>query len=304
MLMDISHNQLHNLDEFIYEYQRNIRYYTDNIHYYNNNINTYLTTRLSMQNNSSYINFDNRIPENRIPENRIPENRLPELIIPEFNYRPINAQENNFRSMYYNYYNNRNIDTFRNMLLYPRPETHYEDVIVTPSTDQVRRATDIFSFMPTSTETVCPITQEPIERGEEVCRIIHCGHLFKHSAIRSWFQRNVRCPVCRYDIREFIIPIQTRDLSNVSLPETFPEPQMEFDNPTLENEFDDIVRELVEENDRTSSTQNSLAGLLTRSIRSFVNNELQRIPVNAAATDLIYSFDLPLTIDASGNYRL
>jgi hypothetical protein len=43
----------------------------------------------------------------------------------------------------------------------------------------------------------CPITMETIQIGDPVLRINRCGHLFKESALRTWLERDVRCPVCR-----------------------------------------------------------------------------------------------------------
>ena len=37
-----------------------------------------------------------------------------------------------------------------------------------------------------------PITLEDFEEGEEVCRIISRGHIFKPNAIRTWFLREGR----------------------------------------------------------------------------------------------------------------
>jgi hypothetical protein len=44
---------------------------------------------------------------------------------------------------------------------------------------------------------ICPITLEPIEVGTNVMKITRCGHVFKEAALRRWFQRDLRCPVCR-----------------------------------------------------------------------------------------------------------
>lgn len=52
-----------------------------------------------------------------------------------------------------------------------------------------------------STNTTCPITLEEFRDQEMVCRIKHCGHIFKVNALQHWFSRNSHCPVCRYDIR-------------------------------------------------------------------------------------------------------
>ena len=38
--------------------------------------------------------------------------------------------------------------------------------------------------------------------GEEVVpRILYCGHVFTTGALETWFTENVRCPMCRYAIR-------------------------------------------------------------------------------------------------------
>jgi hypothetical protein len=44
---------------------------------------------------------------------------------------------------------------------------------------------------------ICPITMETIQIGDPVLRINRCGHLFKESALRTWLERDGRCPVCR-----------------------------------------------------------------------------------------------------------
>jgi hypothetical protein len=78
-----------------------------------------------------------------------------------------------------------------------------EDVIVRPTSTQLNNALEDISYNGT-TGAICPITLEPFETGESVCKIIHCGHMFKRTALYDWFSRNVRCPICRYDIREYV----------------------------------------------------------------------------------------------------
>jgi hypothetical protein len=43
----------------------------------------------------------------------------------------------------------------------------------------------------------CPITMETLQSGDSVLRISRCGHLFKEGALRTWLERDGRCPVCR-----------------------------------------------------------------------------------------------------------
>ena len=44
--------------------------------------------------------------------------------------------------------------------------------------------------------------------------ILYCGHLFSPNELANWFQSNVRCPICRYDIREYRIPLYNRNNQN------------------------------------------------------------------------------------------
>lgn len=48
--------------------------------------------------------------------------------------------------------------------------------------------------------TVCPITLDAFQPGEHISRILHCGHEFKSSSLRRWFQRSSQCPLCRCNV--------------------------------------------------------------------------------------------------------
>lgn len=137
----------------------------------------------------------------------------------------------------------------------------FEDVIVRPTNQQIAVATERIRFTETSVynNTSCPITLEPFEDGEQVCRIIHCAHLFKPAAISDWFQRNVRCPVCRYDIRNF--------------------------NPEEEEQYDEMVRELVREIPAQPRRNDFM--------RTFIN-EIRNSPFTRNTTEFVYTFDIPL----------
>jgi hypothetical protein len=80
----------------------------------------------------------------------------------------------------------------------------YENVIVRPSQNQINNAieTVVYSNELSLMNNRCPITMEDFIVGERISMIRHCRHSFLENAIQSWFQTNVRCPVCRYDIRE------------------------------------------------------------------------------------------------------
>jgi hypothetical protein len=82
----------------------------------------------------------------------------------------------------------------------------YLPVTIRPTETQINNAIRIVSF-----ETIlnpvnsrCPISLERFTPEQEVAQIIHCGHVFNSQEITTWFNSNVRCPVCRFDIRDYI----------------------------------------------------------------------------------------------------
>ena len=83
---------------------------------------------------------------------------------------------------------------------------------VRPSFIQINRATISIPFRDIShnnTETICPIDRELLHDRDRVLQIIECGHYFRESNLRRHFRNNTRCPLCRYDIRDYIPDIET-----------------------------------------------------------------------------------------------
>ena len=80
----------------------------------------------------------------------------------------------------------------------------FQNVIVSPTAEQLEYATETILY-DSNMDLInhsCPITLEEFQENERLIRIIHCGHTFSESGIRNWFRTHVRCPVCRFDIRD------------------------------------------------------------------------------------------------------
>lgn len=155
-------------------------------------------------------------------------------------------------------------------------EQGLQDVVVRPTDQQIENATELILYDNSVPHSQCAITLEPFEEDEEICRIKHCSHCFKKDAIYDWFHRNVRCPVCRYDIREYHGPIIE---------------EAEDESPPA----------------NTNINQEPTVSPLIRSLQSTLQSILsQRIPLEVEENDrqLLYTFDIPLSIDLSGNFRL
>jgi hypothetical protein len=136
-----------------------------------------------------------------------------------------------------------------------------DNVIVRPTQEQIQSATQFISYNSDNvTQTRCPITLEDFEDGEMVRRIVHCGHTFCETAIQNWFHSNVRCPVCRYDIRT----LPNDNLSNQQVPVQAPvsEPTQSPVNEPNTND-DNFTDELFQ----------SLTTNITNILQNYVNNE-------------------------------
>lgn len=76
-----------------------------------------------------------------------------------------------------------------------------DPIIVCPTIQQIDHATSQ-RILTDPIDGFCSICQENMVIGDNVRRITECTHAFHASCIDIWFTRNVRCPICRYDIRE------------------------------------------------------------------------------------------------------
>ena len=81
-----------------------------------------------------------------------------------------------------------------------------EPVIISPNEQQIREATTTMNFSeiidPMNTQ--CPISLEIFRPDTIVTQINHCRHAFLPGSFQTWFASNVRCPICRYDIRTHV----------------------------------------------------------------------------------------------------
>jgi len=93
-------------------------------------------------------------------------------------------------------------------------------VPVYPTLRQIQQSTRCYNYTQEESDEEpdirCPITREEFNVGEEICVIRHCNHKFKKEPLYQWFNSNVRCPVCRFDIRDYVDD-DNNDLVDISL---------------------------------------------------------------------------------------
>jgi len=77
-----------------------------------------------------------------------------------------------------------------------------EDVVVHASNEVIQRASTERTLEHDS-EEFCAICQDEMHMGELVRQLTVCRHEFHRSCIDNWLlNRSVRCPTCRFDVRE------------------------------------------------------------------------------------------------------
>jgi hypothetical protein len=80
-----------------------------------------------------------------------------------------------------------------------------EPINITPTQTQIENATRniVYGDILDPINNSCPISLEPFTDTSNVTMIRHCRHIFNNSSLMSWFNSNCKCPVCRYDIRNY-----------------------------------------------------------------------------------------------------
>lgn len=77
-----------------------------------------------------------------------------------------------------------------------------EDVVVHASNDIIQRASTE-RILDADSEEFCAICQDEMHAGEMLRRLTVCNHEFHRSCVDNWLlNRSVRCPTCRFDVRE------------------------------------------------------------------------------------------------------
>ena len=81
-----------------------------------------------------------------------------------------------------------------------------DPVTIRPTALQIRNATRLssFSHIVEPRNVSCPITLEPFLPTTLVTELLGCNHLFNPASISEWFERHVKCPICRHDVREYV----------------------------------------------------------------------------------------------------
>lgn len=281
-------NLLENLNQQMVEYHDNMSTYLSIVNEFitNNNLQNRLrpTPIIQEVNNQRplYNNTSNLFStRNNNPSFSSSFNTNPFLPRNNSDLFTSNEQVNNTNN---NTANNRNMSTttepIRNFSFNFLPpgmnSPLFRNVIVRPSEQQIEAASETLEYNENEIlmNNQCPISLEDFRNGDRIRRIRYCGHCFSETSFNTWFNSNVRCPICRHDIRDNII---TTDSSN---------------NATISRNNSNLEESLSGIFDRLEAEERN------NHIRSELNNQIQS-DEDASTNTYVSTF-----VDSSNNLAL
>ena len=92
-------------------------------------------------------------------------------------------------------------------------------VRVRPSRTQIRTGTRLLTAMNDisgNNQTRCPIDLNDFVEGDSLLQIIGCGHIFREMNLRNHFRYSPTCPICRYDIRDYLTNINNNENGRIN----------------------------------------------------------------------------------------
>jgi hypothetical protein len=163
--------------------------------------------------------------------------------------------------------------------------TFLNSVPVRPTQEQINNASRLVRFdsIQTPNSTACAISLEPFGSEDNVRQLHHCGHIFFPDQFNQWFSNNVRCPVCRHDIRSSISP--TTIPTTTSSPS--PSPITTESTPTTHSPSTTTT---------TSTNYNPLSNIIDQLTIDISNNELSDNLISTIASRFLTNLLNPSVI--------
>ena len=228
--------------------------YNNNIRAYNENIRIFLEIIEANQSNAQGIanaDLSANVPSReQIPREPDANEMFNNMFSGMFQNQPFSNMNATVRTAYYTTHN----------------PTRVSDTVIRPTREQLNNALENITYNASEHHSsTCPITLEEFAEGDAIRRIKHCGHVFSTQSINHWFNGHVKCPVCRYDIREYVRPITSDVSANV------------IDNPEEQQISDELIQGVT----------NEIASIL----ENFTNNILANADSSA---NYIYQIDVPI----------
>ena len=162
-------------------------------------------------------------------------------------------------------------------------QNFFQPIEVYPTQSQIESATrnvrycDIINPINRS----CPISLQTFTDNDMVSVIRFCGHIFNTEQLSLWFRSNCRCPLCRYDIRNYNSNTSTffNQTSNSTGDETQTQQNIDVSNNYTEQNSSSLPNE--ERNMNTNTNTNVRYSNLTNYLDLFLDDTLMNDISNA-----------------------
>ena len=201
----------------------------NNLQQNNNHIRDLLIQLLGTEQNTTYFNNVNNSRRNRSVRREYEPNRTSNLNRFFIQTIPLSLDDisgNIYTELIgstgrYNSSRNREIrnsqrNSQSNNLFSQLLRSFLQPVEVYPTQTQIESATRLVRYCDITRpiNSQCPISMDDFNDNDIVTVIRTCGHIFNTNCLQNWFTSNCRCPVCRYDIREFNSNASTEFFNN------------------------------------------------------------------------------------------
>jgi len=211
----------------------------------------------------------------------------------------------------------RGRNQFRVFNTVQQPANFFDPVEIFPTPSQIENATRTIYFRDilTPNNNSCPISLEPFNDNDIVTMIRFCRHIFHRDELSAWFRGNCRCPVCRYDIRNYA---QANTLyANTDQPEEqdiIPPPLIEGDIPQSTNASTSTstrtntntnastnTNTITNTNASTNALINSLTDIVLNTFINAYSGQTDTMYERAAIFDFVLDPSLNIVLDISNN---
>ena len=169
-------------------------------------------------------------------------------------------------------------------------QNFFQPVEIYPTQSQIEASTRNVRYcdIVNPTNISCPISLENFSDTDNVTVIRHCGHIFNPQQLTMWFRSNCRCPVCRYDIRNYNTNYNFSDPSENNMSTDMSNNQTDYptDDPN-DDETTSVQIDTEIDTDRTEVERNNEEPSPTFTRRS--NNATSRYRDGSTYFDLFFS---------------
>jgi hypothetical protein len=156
-----------------------------------------------------------------------------------------------------------------------------EPINIIPTRTQIENATRniIYGDILDPINTSCPISLEGFTDTSNVTMIRHCRHIFNTNSLMSWFNSNCKCPVCRYDIRDYNPNgnnnNDNNNNNNNNTQNEEQEDQEENDEVDNNNNPTTNAERQTNTNTNTNTNNNSIEALFVEILTDLSNNDIE-----------------------------